>query len=1222
MCKKPKASFWTVEEVDLSQDERHFIKIVLAFFAASDEIVLDNLAGRFIKEVHVSEAHGDLYKLFLVQVVVASVIPISSDSSEDSVGSHVSRVILFGVIPAIIPVILVVPAEVPIKPVDALVASKVGAVSVTSLARVLDLVDCSSSSDSDPLEDSLPLALELPLVLPFLCSDDSEADRSHLGHPHRRDHHLTTLLHHHLGFPLPLLLPHLRFIDGQQFLSDSVRLSLLAELTAPTPTGSDHRLELHHLESSPDSSFERSLDSSSLSGGPSHKRCGSPTTPVPSSTHVLRPIAPTHADLLPPRKRFRDSYSPEDSREEHMEIGITDARAVADLGISNGVGAHTEDGIGMGVEITASNIREDEDDLRHHMALSQEEFRQIRKDRDDARKRLRRLESFVESDGDNGNGGNRYGGNNVNGNPIENGRGAMPVSHVCTYQDFMKCQPLNFKGTEGVVGLTRWFDKMVMSAEPTRLQDAIRLANSLMDQKLKGCAIRSVENKRKFESNQRDNHEQQPQFKGQNVGGSNMAKAYTAGGNEGRVYVGPHPLCNKCKLHHVGHALQGHFKKDCPKLKNQHNGNKHVIPEARGKAYAIGKVDANSGSNVVTGTFLLNNHYTSVLFDLGADQSFMSTTFSTLLDIISDTLDISYAVELAEERNLDSFDVIIGMDWLANNRAVIVCDEKIVRIPFGDEILIVQRDRSDKKKKSTLSIISCTETQKYMERGCQVFLTIYKTEFFPWGAPVLFVKKKDGSLRMCIDYRKLNKLTVKNRYSLSRTDDLFDQLQGSSVYSKIDLRSGYHQLRVRDEDILKTVFRTRYGHYEFQVMPFGLTNVPAIFMDLMNRVCKPILDKFVIVFIDDILIYSRNKVEDGGHLKKILELLKKEELYARFSKCEFWLSKIVKPMTKLTQKSVKFDWGDTKEAAFQTLKQKLCNALILDLPEGSENFVVYCDTSQKGLGAVLMQKARVIAYASCQLKIHEKNYTTHDLELGAVVFALKIWRHYLYDTKCVVFTDHKSLQHILDQKEFVRQHRWLELLSDYDCEIRYHPEKANVAQNEARKEENYKTEDLYGMIKKLESRADGTLCLNGRSWIPNLGNLRGVIMHESHKSKYLIHPGSDKMYQDLKKMYWWSNIKAKIATYVVYVIFDGAFRGVGDEKVGVGEGVVVLSLALDMLTNSCLEGIMVSLIFLEGLDEEALVEFMVEWCEEDEDDDRNEEDDLFNLGGKDQSGKA
>ncbi|GJT67385.1 putative reverse transcriptase domain-containing protein [Tanacetum coccineum] len=473
---------------------------------------------------------------------------------------------------------------------------------------------------------------------------------------------------------------------------------------------------------------------------------------------------------------------------------------------------------------------------------------------------------------------------------------------------------------------------------------------------------------------------------------------------------------------------------------------------------------------------------------------------------------------------------------------------------------------------------------------------------------------------------------MKNRYPLPRIDDLFDHLQGSSVYSKIDLRSGYHQLRVREEDIPKTAFRTRYDHYEFQVMSFGLTNAPAVFMDLMNRVCKPYLDKFVIVFIDDILIYSKKEKEHEERLKLILELLKKEELYAKFSKCEFWIpkvqflghvidskgihvdpakiesikdwaspkspteirqflglagyyrrfiegfSKIAKPMTKLTQKKVKFEWGDKQEETFQLLKQKLCSAPIMALPEGSEDFIAYCDASKKGLGAVLMQREKVIAYASRQLKIHEKNYTTHDLELGAVVFALKIWRHYLYGTKCTVFTDHKSLQHILNQKELnMRQRRWLELLSDYDCEIRYHPRKANVvadalsrkerdqpllvralvmtigldlpkqilnAQTEARKPENIKNEDVGGMLlenskdpekvrkEKLEPRVDGTLCFNGRSWLPCYGDLRTVIMYESHKSKYSIHPGSDKMYQDIKKLYWWPNMKADIATYV------------------------------------------------------------------------------------------
>ncbi|GJU99227.1 putative reverse transcriptase domain-containing protein [Tanacetum coccineum] len=247
-------------------------------------------------------------------------------------------------------------------------------------------------------------------------------------------------------------------------------------------------------------------------------------------------------------------------------------------------------------------------------------------------------------------------------------------------------------------------------------------------------------------------------------------------------------------------------------------------------------------------------------------------------------------------------------------------------------------------------------------------------------------------------------------------------------------------------------------------------------------------------------------------------------------------------MTKLTQKIVKFDWGEKAEAAFQLLKQKLCSAPILALPEGSENFVVYCDASHKGLGAVLMQKEKVIACASRQLKVHEKKYTTHDLELGAVVFALKMWRHYLYGTKCVVFADHKSLQHILDQKELnMRQRRWLELLSDYDCEIRYHPGKANVVADAlnfgcsigSQKRGKIINKDLHGMINKLEPRADGMLYLNNWSWIPCFGDLRALIMHESHKSKYSIHPGSDKMYQDLKKLYWWPNMKVEIATYVI-----------------------------------------------------------------------------------------
>ncbi|GJQ88978.1 putative reverse transcriptase domain-containing protein [Tanacetum coccineum] len=554
-------------------------------------------------------------------------------------------------------------------------------------------------------------------------------------------------------------------------------------------------------------------------------------------------------------------------------------------------------------------------------------------------------------------------------------------------------------------------------------------------------------------------------------------------------------------------GAQGHFKKDCPKLKNNKNqGNQVGNAKAQVKVYAIGNAGENPDNNVVMGTFLLNNQYASILFDTGADRSFVSTAFSSQIVITPTTLDHDYNVELADERmvelntiirgctlnflnhpfNIDlmpvklgSFDVIIGMDWLTKYHAIIVCAEKIVRILFGDEILII-REFPEVFPKDLPGIPPTRQVEfridlvpgatpvaqapyrlapSKMKELAEHLQELTDKGFIrpsssPWGALVLFVKKKDGSFRMCIDYRELNKLTVKNRYPLPRIDDLFDQLQGSSIYSKINLRSRYHQLRVREEDIPKTAFRTRYGHYEFQVMPFGLTNAPAVFMDLMNRMCKPYLDKFVIVFIDDILIYSKSihvdptKIEsnkDWASPKtptEICQFLGLAGNYRRFIK---GFSKIAKSMTKLTQKGAKFDWGDKLEAAFQLLKQKLCSAPILALPEGSEDFIAYCDASKKGLGIVLMQREKLISYASSLLKSHEKNYTTHDLELRAVVFVLKIWRHYLYGTKCTMFTDHKSLQHILDQKELnMRQHRWLELLSDYDCEIRYHPGKANV----------------------------------------------------------------------------------------------------------------------------------------------------------------------------------
>jgi hypothetical protein len=336
----------------------------------------------------------------------------------------------------------------------------------------------------------------------------------------------------------------------------------------------------------------------------------------------------------------------------------------------------------------------------------------------------------------------------------------------------------------------------------------------------------------------------------------------------------------------------------------------------------------------------------------------------------------------------------------------------------------------------------------------------------PWGCPALFMKKKDESLRLCIDYHPLNAVTIKNKYPLPRIDVLFDQLVRAKVFSKIDLRSGYHQIKIRASDIPKTAFSTKYGLYEFLVMSFGLTNAPAYFMYLMNSVFMPELDKFVVVFIDDILVYSMNEEEHVGHLHVVLQRLREHHLYAKLSKCDFWLkeikflghtishagiavdpdkvqevmnwkppttvrqirsflglagyyrrfipdfSRIVKPITELLKKEAKFVWGQKCEDAFHALRQHLTTAPMLAQPDSSKPFDVYCDASGTGLGCVLMQDNRVIAYALRALRPHEQNYPTHDLELAAVVHALKMWRHYLMGTHCNIFTDHKSLKYI------------------------------------------------------------------------------------------------------------------------------------------------------------------------------------------------------------------
>ncbi|GJS42359.1 reverse transcriptase domain-containing protein [Tanacetum coccineum] len=666
---------------------------------------------------------------------------------------------------------------------------------------------------------------------------------------------------------------------------------------------------------------------------------------------------------------------------------------------------------------------------------------------------------------------------------------------------------------------------------------------------------------------------------------------------------------------------------------------------ARGRAFNVNVVDALQDPNVVTGTYSLNNLYATVLFDSGADFSFISTKFAPLLNEKPSIANPGYVIKVANGKKEE---VDKKFPWLnvlvVKPNAMIVCHEKIVRIHVEEgKVLCFQGEHNAGKTKTLMSTKANEPTLSDIPIVCdfkEVFLddlsglppqqqVEFHIDLIPgvtpiaklpyrlapsemqelseqlqelqdkgfirpshslWGASVLFVKKKDGSFCMCKDYRELNTLTIKNRYPFPRIDDLFDQLQKARYFSKIYLRSGYHQLRVQDDDISKAAFRTRYGHFEFKVMPFGLTNAPAVFMDLMNQVCKPYLDKFVIVFIDDILIYLKTKEDHENHLRLMLDLLRNEKLYAKFSKCEFWLqevhflghvvnhdgihgdpskieavkswnahttpsevrsflglagyyrrfiknfSKIAKPLTSLTQKNQKYEWGEKQEKAFQTLKDNLCNAPILSLSDGVEDFVVYCDASYQGLGCVLMQRDKVIAYASRQLKSHEINYTTRDLELGAGVFARKIWSHYLYGTKSVIYTDHKSLQHIFDQKKLnMRQRRWLELFSDYECKIKYHPGVKGLilaAQGEAFKDENVIAEGLNGTDQQTEKREDGSLHYMDHIWVLLVGGVRTKIMDEAHNMRYSVHLGADKMYYDLQDMYWWPGMKKEIAIYV------------------------------------------------------------------------------------------
>jgi hypothetical protein len=721
------------------------------------------------------------------------------------------------------------------------------------------------------------------------------------------------------------------------------------------------------------------------------------------------------------------------------------------------------------------------------------------------------------------------------------------------------------------------------------------------------------------------------------------------------------------------------------------------------------------------GTFLVANHPAVILFDSGASHTFISKTFvekycipciesregfiihspggqiftkEVAFHVLVTLADRDFPTNMIVLKGQD-VDVILGMNWLAQHKAILNTDLRTIRLSYGQEEVLLsilvattakpfgsvyeaiipeiqdisvvcefpdvfpedlpglppERDvefvielkpgttpisRSSYRMPPNELAELKTQLQDLLEKG------FIRPSSSPWGCPAIFVKKKDQTLWICVDYRPLNEVTIKNKYPLPRIDILFDHLTRAWLFSKIDLKSGYHQIRIRPEDIPKTAFTTRYGLFEYLVMSFGLTNAPAHFTYLMNSIFMPELDKFLVVFIDDILIYSKNDEEHARHLRIVLTRLREHQLYAKFSKCTFSLeeiqflghvlsakgiavdpnkvkdilewkppttvhqvesflglagyyhrfipdfSRLVKPITSLLKNDTKFNWFSRCDEAFEQLKVLLTTAPVLAQRNIEKPFDVYCDASSSGLGCVLMQEGRVVAYASRQLRRHEEHYPTHDLELDDVVHALKIWRHDLLGNICHIYIDHKSLKYIFTQSELnMRQRGWLELIKDYELEIHYHPGKANVVVDALSRKASchcltMKTSDItlcqemeklnLGMIQhgtlnhlKLESvllqriidaqrndegmkyihekieagkakcfRKDdqGIVWFHNRIVVPKNDEVRKQILDEAHLSRYSIHPRSTKMYHDLKQHYWWTKMKIEIARYV------------------------------------------------------------------------------------------
>ncbi|GKA60678.1 putative reverse transcriptase domain-containing protein, partial [Tanacetum coccineum] len=657
--------------------------------------------------------------------------------------------------------------------------------------------------------------------------------------------------------------------------------------------------------------------------------------------------------------------------------------------------------------------------------------------------------------------------------------------------------PENKRIERYIYGLAPQIRGMVAATEPSTIQKAVQIAGTLTDEALRNGSIKKNPEKRgnrgepSKDRNGRDDNKR-----------TRTGNAFATTTNPvRRENTGTAPKCTTCNFHHPPETpcrtcfncnRPGYFAKDCRVVpRNVESGSEargnyqnQVVAvnggqghgnndnQARGRAFMLGAEEARQDPNIVTG-MEPNALGFSYEIEIASGQlvEINEVIKGCKLEIEGHVFDINLITF-----GSGSFDVIIGerpeekMRHVMSAKAKEQKQEEIVVVRdfpevFSDDLSGLPPIREIEFRIELVPGAIPVAKSPYplapseMEELSGQLKEIQDKGFIrpsssPWGAPVLFVKKKDGSFRMCIDYRELNKLTIKNCYPLPRIDDLFDQLQRLQYFSKIDLGSRYHQLRVHEDDIPKTAFRTRYGHFEFTVIPFGLTNAPT------------------------------TREEHEVHLGLILELLKEEKLYANFSKCEFWLQK---------------------------------------------------------------------------LKIHEKNYTTHDLELGAVVFALKIWRHYLYRTKSVIYTDHESLRHIFSQKELnMRQRRWIELFSDYDCEIRYHPGKANVVADALSRKERVKPKRIRamnmtlqssikdrilatqkeasdefarlqrGLDEMIERRNNGALYYLDRIWVPLKGDMRTLIMDEAHNSKYSVHLGADKMYYDLRDRYWWLAMKKDI----------------------------------------------------------------------------------------------